>query len=139
MAEKELSEKTASSSRSRTRQAQLICSQPVTNDERTSSSAAQEFGVTSDLTNEPKSPKGVRFASEEAPPVKPPRPADPMADNEATLIEAFPTVDTKVVKAVLRASGGQLEPAFNALLSMSDPTMSRRRRHLCHRDQQERP
>lgn len=37
------------------------------------------------------------------------------------MIEAFPDIDTKVVKAVLAASGGQVEPAFNALLGMSDP------------------
>jgi len=45
----------------------------------------------------------------------------PQAQAEATLIEAFPGIDTKVVKAVLVASGGKVEPAFNALLSMSDP------------------
>lgn len=38
-----------------------------------------------------------------------------------TLTEAFPSIDQKVVKAILVASGGQVEPAFNALLSMSDP------------------
>jgi hypothetical protein len=36
---------------------------------------------------------------------------------ENTLIEAFPGIDAKVVKAVLVASGGKVEPAFNALLS----------------------
>lgn len=41
----------------------------------------------------------------------------PMAQAEATLIEAFPDTDPKVVKAVLVASGGKVEPAFNALLS----------------------
>ena len=30
--------------------------------------------------------------------------------------EAFPSIDAAVVKAVLRASGGKVEPAFNALL-----------------------
>lgn len=38
------------------------------------------------------------------------------------LKEAFPTVDSSVIKAVLRASGGQVEPAFNALLGIiNDP------------------
>lgn len=46
-------------------------------------------------------------------------PAEQQAEN--TLKEAFPSIDAAVVKAVLRASGGQLEPAFNALLGMSDP------------------
>jgi hypothetical protein len=71
-----------------------------------------------------KSPKpGVRFseASTEIPPPKPPRPMSPQQQAQNTLIEAFPGVDSNVVKAVLVASGGKVEPAFNALLSMSDP------------------
>ncbi|KAF1810407.1 hypothetical protein P152DRAFT_451155 [Eremomyces bilateralis CBS 781.70] len=71
--------------------------------------------------SEPKPKPRVSFADEEQPPVKPPRPVSPQAQAEATLVEAFPSVDTKVVQAVLRASGGKMEPAFNALLSMSDP------------------
>jgi hypothetical protein len=54
-----------------------------------------------------------------APPPKPSRPMSPQAQAEATLIEAFPSIDAKVVKAVLVASHGKVEPAFNALLSMS--------------------
>jgi hypothetical protein len=48
----------------------------------------------------------------------------PQAQAEATLVEAFPSIDAKVVKAVLVASGGKVEPAFNALLSMSDPSFT---------------
>jgi hypothetical protein len=59
--------------------------------------------------------------TEEIPPSKPPRPVSPHQQAEITLIEAFPSIDTKVVKAVLNASGGKVEPAFNALLGMSDP------------------
>ncbi|KAF2651758.1 hypothetical protein K491DRAFT_696200 [Lophiostoma macrostomum CBS 122681] len=72
-----------------------------------------------------KSPKpGVRFSDNatEIPPSKPPRPMDAQRQAETTLIEAFPDIDAKVVKAVLVASGGKVEPAFNALLSMSDPS-----------------
>jgi hypothetical protein len=36
--------------------------------------------------------------------------------NQIILKEAFPTVDDNVIKAVLSASGGRVEPAFNALL-----------------------
>lgn len=57
----------------------------------------------------------------EAPPPKPPRPLNPEQQAENTLKEAFPTIDAAVVKAVLRASSGRVEPAFNALLGMSDP------------------
>ncbi|KAF2395525.1 hypothetical protein EJ06DRAFT_269350 [Trichodelitschia bisporula] len=68
------------------------------------------------------SPKRVTFAEDAPePPAKPPRPMSPQAQAEATLIEAFPSIDIKVVKAVLMASGGKVEPAFNALLGMSDP------------------
>ena len=90
----------------------------------------QETGTVSPLGHEtptkPTSPpmrKSVSFQEpeEEAPPQKPPRPMSPQQQAENTLIEAFPSIDTKVVKAVLNASGGKVEPAFNALLGMSDP------------------
>jgi len=55
---------------------------------------------------------------EEAPPAKPPRPLSPQQQAENTLKEAFPAIDAAVVKAVLHASGGRVEPAFNALLGM---------------------
>ncbi|OAA71254.1 UBA-like protein [Cordyceps fumosorosea ARSEF 2679] len=57
----------------------------------------------------------------EAPPAKPPRPMSEAQKNEIILKEAFPSVDQGVIKAVLRASGGNVEPAFNALLEMTDP------------------
>lgn len=60
-------------------------------------------------------------AQNESAPAQPPRPSSPQQQAEITLIEAFPSIDAKVVKAVLTASGGQVEPAFNALLGMSDP------------------
>lgn len=40
----------------------------------------------------------------------------------AQLTEAFPGIDAKYVKAVLIASQGALDPAFNALLFLSDPS-----------------
>jgi CDK inhibitor PHO81 len=54
--------------------------------------------------------------AEAAPPPKPPRPLSPYAQAETTLKEAFPTIDEAIVKAVLVASGGRVDPAFNALL-----------------------
>ena len=65
-------------------------------------------------------------ATTEVPPPKPPRPIDPRVQAEATLKEAFPGIDLSVIKAVLAASGGQVEPAFNALLGMSDPDAQQR-------------
>ncbi|KAI4722326.1 hypothetical protein E4T48_01355 [Aureobasidium sp. EXF-10727] len=68
-------------------------------------------------------PKQVSFVEveDEDAPSKPARPLSPKAQNEKTLKEAFPTIDDKVISAVLIASGGNVEPAFNALLAMSDP------------------
>ena len=54
-------------------------------------------------------------------PAQPNKPMSPREQAELTLREAFPTIEAGVVKAVLAASGGQIEPAFNALLGMSDP------------------
>jgi hypothetical protein len=69
----------------------------------------------------PKPRVSFQEGHEEIPPQKPPRPLSPQQQAENTLIEAFPSIDAKVVKAVLQASGGRVEPAFNALLGMSDP------------------
>ncbi|KAL8731297.1 MAG: hypothetical protein Q9166_003521 [cf. Caloplaca sp. 2 TL-2023] len=59
-------------------------------------------------------------SGEDIAPPKPPRPTNPnpMQQAENTLREAFPSIDFAVVKAVLRASGGNVEPAFNALLGL---------------------
>ncbi|KAI1802727.1 hypothetical protein F4811DRAFT_528207 [Daldinia bambusicola] len=59
--------------------------------------------------------------SEENAPPKPPRPLTERQKNELILKEAFPSIELPVIKAVLTASGGQIDPAFNALLGMSDP------------------
>lgn len=59
-------------------------------------------------------------AVEEAAPPKPPRPLSPQQQAENTLKEAFPSIDAAVVKAVLMASGGRVEPAFNALLGKTN-------------------
>ncbi|GKT49400.1 CUE domain-containing protein 5 [Colletotrichum spaethianum] len=53
----------------------------------------------------------------EAPPQKPPRPSTETQKTEDILKEAFPSIDISVIKAVLRASGGKIDPAFNALLA----------------------
>jgi len=91
-----------------------------------------DTGAISPISHEPESTPTVKSPSpkprvsfqeghQEIPPQKPPRPMSPQQQAENTLIEAFPSIDTKVVKAVLAASGGRVEPAFNALLGMSDP------------------
>lgn len=96
-------------------------------DQQESGITAKEATETSSPAPPPKPPRtssmqqNVHFDEEEQPPPKPPRPLNPQVQAENTLIEAFPTVDSKVVKAVLTASGGQLEPAFNALLGWEIP------------------
>lgn len=57
----------------------------------------------------------------ENPPPKPPRPVTEQQKNEAILKEAFPNIEPSIIKAVLIASRGQIDPAFNALLGMTDP------------------
>lgn len=55
-------------------------------------------------------------------PVAPPMPTRPMStteQNKVTLKEAFPNVDENVIEAVLIASSGNIEPAFNALLGIN--------------------
>ncbi|KAI1855152.1 hypothetical protein JX266_000017 [Neoarthrinium moseri] len=58
---------------------------------------------------------------DEAAPPKPPRPSTESQKNQQILKEAFPDIEDGVIRAVLVASGGRVDPAFNALLSMSDP------------------
>lgn len=60
--------------------------------------------------------------SEETPPTQPPRPLTTRQKNEQILKEAFPTIDAAVIKAVLTASGDQIDPAFNALLGKEPGT-----------------
>jgi hypothetical protein len=67
-------------------------------------------------------------ASDETPPPKPPRPMSEAQKNQQMLKEAFPSVDEAVIKAVLSASGGRIDAAFNALLEMTDPEAAERDR-----------
>ncbi|KAI1820969.1 hypothetical protein F4861DRAFT_521045 [Xylaria intraflava] len=60
-------------------------------------------------------------SGEDVPPAQPPRPLTAQQKNQQILREAFPSIDAAVINAVLAASGGQIDPAFNALLGMSDP------------------
>lgn len=63
-------------------------------------------------------------AAEEAPPPKPPRPTTETQKNEQILQEAFPTIEASVIRAVLRASRGKIDDAFNALLGEDHPFYS---------------
>lgn len=73
----------------------------------------QESGV---LANDNSAAVPRPATVEDGPPPKPPRPLSPQQQAESTLKDAFPSIDAAVIKAVLRASSGRVEPAFNALL-----------------------
>lgn len=75
--------------------------------------AAAEADVGSD---EERPPLPVRKSTNEVPTKKDTNPI------LAQLKEAFPGIEDKYVKAVLIASQGALDPAFNALLFLSDPS-----------------
>lgn len=62
----------------------------------------------------------------EVPPTKPPRPLTEAQKNELILKEAFPSVEPSVIKAVLSASSGRVEPAFNALLGKTNSVKNNR-------------
>ncbi|KAE8354450.1 hypothetical protein BDV28DRAFT_156189 [Aspergillus coremiiformis] len=76
----------------------------------------QESGITSVSTT-----AAQQNATDVAPP-KPPRPLSPQQQAETTLKEAFPTIESSVIKAVLVASNCDVERAFHALLGMTDPS-----------------
>ncbi|KIL85677.1 hypothetical protein FAVG1_11172 [Fusarium avenaceum] len=77
--------------------------------------------TTAAATNTAQAPAQAQAPKNETAPPKPPRPMSEAQKNEGILKEAFPGVELSVIKAVLRASGGRVEPAFNALLEMTDP------------------
>jgi hypothetical protein len=76
----------------------------------------QESGIVTDDGTTSYPTRTTSIGISDAPPAKPPRPATEQQKNEMILKEAFPSVDVTVIKAVLSASGGQVEPAFHALL-----------------------
>ncbi|GMM37930.1 ubiquitin-binding protein [Saccharomycopsis crataegensis] len=75
---------------------------------------------TEPLDNLSKSPSILKKSGEKPPP-RPPRPLSPRQKAKKTLQDAFPNMEEKYINAVLIASEGDLNPAFNALLYLSDP------------------
>ncbi|KAK4122647.1 hypothetical protein N657DRAFT_620604 [Parathielavia appendiculata] len=79
----------------------------------------------------PTTPAGANAPAagpDDAPPPKPPRPLTEEQRNLQTLKEAFPSIEDRVIKAVLRASGGCIEAAFTGLLELTDPEAAERDR-----------
>lgn len=68
----------------------------------------------------PELPK--READSPPPPPAPPRPLSPVSSIRKDLKEAFPNVDDRLVNGIIIASQGIPEPAYNALLYISDPS-----------------
>ncbi|KAK3989832.1 hypothetical protein QBC44DRAFT_78566 [Cladorrhinum sp. PSN332] len=77
-------------------------------------------------TNTATTTQNAPASTGEVPPPKPPRPVNEAHQHQQTLKEAFPSIDMAVIKAILTASGGQIEPAFIALLEMTDPEAAER-------------
>lgn len=71
-----------------------------------------------ELSNLDPTPSTTAAPAAPAAPPKPSRPMSVMEQNKVTLKEAFPNVDENVIEAVLIASSGNIEPAFNALLGI---------------------
>lgn len=91
-------------------------------DDKTETVTETETTESAPSYQQPYTPKLSQSESQPpTPPPKPPRPLSPFSQAQAHLKEAFPDTDDNVIKAVLVASGGEVEPAFTALLSMSDP------------------
>jgi hypothetical protein len=88
---------------------------------------AEDAAAKSNATT-PASANATTTGSDEAAPPRPPRPLSEEQKSQQMLKEAFPTVDDSVIKAVLRASSGRIESAFNALLEMTDPDAAERDR-----------
>ncbi|KAG7134495.1 CUE domain-containing protein 5 like [Verticillium longisporum] len=88
----------------------------------------QDSGIVGDDASKttPAAASTTAATSDETPPTKPPRPLTEAQKNEAILKEAFPGIDATVIRAVLTASRGQIDPAFNALLEMTDPDAAQR-------------
>lgn len=64
----------------------------------------------------------LKLDDDDVGPPPPARPVSPRARALQELKDAFPSIEEKYITAVLIASSGQLDPAFNALLYLSDPS-----------------
>ena len=82
-------------------------------------SAASAPATTTTTTSAPRTSQDA--PQDQTGPAKPARPLTEQQKNEIILKEAFPSIELSIIKAVLAASGGRIDPAFNALLGMSDP------------------
>ncbi|KAI5969174.1 CUE5 [Candida margitis] len=101
------------------------------NDEKKDSTEkkAEDVATTTAKDSSDKQPQSTEKAQstetkseESAPPVPPKRPTDPVEQIVQDLKDAFPQTEDKLITAVLIASQGNPEPAFGALLYLSDPT-----------------
>ncbi|GEQ71947.1 hypothetical protein JCM33374_g5633 [Metschnikowia sp. JCM 33374] len=96
--------------------------------EKNSSSESTKEPLNSTSKNNTNPQPGLKSATENKPqddeeaPARPTRPLSPLSQIKRDLKEAFPQVEDKYISAFLIASEGRIDPAFNALLSLSDPS-----------------
>lgn len=101
----------------------------VAKDENSTKDTKEEKTVEKKETGVEEKPSEKEKSSEETydeeapPPPPPPRPVSPVTQMKQELKGAFPNVEEKYITAALIASRGQIDPAFNALLYLSDPSV----------------
>lgn len=81
---------------------------------------AADSKTSPDAAKTPAAAQLAKTDEDDAPP-PPARPLSPLAQAKKDLKEAFPQIEDKYVEAVLIASLGRVDPAFNALLFLLDP------------------
>lgn len=72
--------------------------------------------------NDANSSKELNSADDADAPPRPTRPVSPLDQIKRDLKEAFPQIEDKYIQAVVIASEGRVDPAFNALLFLLDPS-----------------
>ncbi|ODV85523.1 hypothetical protein CANARDRAFT_28311 [[Candida] arabinofermentans NRRL YB-2248] len=117
MSTEEVKDKVAEATTAADATLEKVSSEPVTADETTTAvEPTTEKSVPSIVETE------AEAEVEPKPPARPARPLSPVSTAIKNLHEAFPTIEDKYIKMALIASEGRLDPAFNALLFLSDPT-----------------
>lgn len=98
----------------------------VDKDTATKASPAPEKTISNELSTSNSLKKASMTensgSTENEGPQRPPRPLSPVSRVKKDLKEAFPQIEDKYIQAVVIASQGQADPAFNALLYLLDPS-----------------
>ncbi|KAF5117627.1 hypothetical protein DV452_002281 [Geotrichum candidum] len=113
-------EKEVTASEQEQKEEQADTKDTTENAEDKKENADEKTGKTENESS-PENTAAKKDSEEPQPPPQPPRPLSEFQKSQLTLTEAFPSVEANVVRAVLIAASGQVDPAFNGLLSLTDP------------------